>query len=129
MKNAARLMTLACVCQVLGYAYALPGHLDEASWSQHAQFHHVLAWIWLVGLDLAIVATAWGPLQKRDKMSFWLLFLLFLSAQGGHFLTSLIVPAGRPPEPWYDYALGAVALIFAAGLGMGWKALSKPGPA
>jgi hypothetical protein len=114
---------------VLGYVYALPGHLDEATWSDHAQFHHVLGWIWLLGLDIAIVALAWGPLQKRDKLSFWLLLVLFLSAQGGHFMASLVVPAGRPSEPWYDYALGAVALIFAMGLGMGWKALSKPAPA
>jgi len=124
MKNAARLMTLACVGQILGYAYALPGHLDEATWSDHAQFHHVLAWIWLVGLDIAIIALAWGPLQKRERGSFWLLLVLFISAQGGHFMASLVVPAGRPSEPWYDSALGAVALIFAIGLGSAWKALA-----
>jgi hypothetical protein len=125
MKNAARLMTLACVGQVLGYAYALPGHIGEATWSDHAQFHHVLAWIWLVGLDIAIVALAWGPLQKREWSSFLLLLVLFIFAQGGHFMASLVVPAGRPSEPWYDSALGSVALIFAIGLGMAWKALAK----
>jgi hypothetical protein len=129
MKNAARLITLASIGQILGYAYALPGHLDEPSWSQHAQFHHVLGWIWLVGLNIAILYLAWGPLQKRDRQSFWILLVLFLFAQGGHSIASLFVPAGRPSEPWYDYALGAVVLIFAIGLGMGWKALSKPGPA
>ena len=125
MKNAARLMTLACVGQILGYAYALPGHIAEATWSDHAQFHHVLAWIWLVGLDIAIIALAWGPLQKRERSSFWLLLVLFISAQGGHFIASLVVPAGRPAEPWYDYAIGTMALIFAIGLGMAWKALAK----
>lgn len=125
MKNAARLITLACVGQILGYAYALPGHLDETSWSDHAQFHHVLGWIWLVGLNIAIMTLAWGPLQKRERSSFWVLLALFISAQGGHFIASLVVPAGRPPEPWYDPALGAVALIFAIGLGIGWKALSN----
>ena len=125
MKNAARLMTLACIGQILGYAYALPGHIGEATWSDHAQFHHVLAWIWLVGLDLAIVALAWGPLQKRERSSFWLLLVLFISAQGGHFMASLVVPAGRPSEPWYDYAIVTMALIFAIGLGMAWKALAK----
>jgi len=124
LKNAARLITFACVVQVLGYLYALPRHLGDATWSDHAQFHHVLGWIWLLGLDLAIVALAWGPLQKRDKLSLWLLLVLFLSAQGGHFMASLIVPAGRPSEPWYDPALGLVALIFATGLGISWKALA-----
>ena len=129
MKNAARLITLASIGQILGYAYALPQHLDEPSWSDHAQFHHVLAWIWLVGLDIAIIILAWGPLQRRERSTFWLLVFLFISAQGGHFITSLVVPAGRPSEFWYDYALGTLALIFAIGLGMGWKALSQPEPA
>ena len=125
LKNAARLITLACIGQILGYAYALSGHLDEPTWSAHAQFHHFLGWLWLLGLDFAIITLAWGPLQKRERSSFWILLVLFLSAQGGHSIASLVVPAGRPPEPWYDYALGAVTLIFAVGLGIGWKALSK----
>ncbi len=129
MKNAARLMTLACVGQILGYAYALPGHIGESTWSDHAQFHLFLSWIWIVGLDIAIIALAWGPLQKREWSSFWLLLVLFISAQGGHFIASLVVPAGRPSEPWYDSALGAVALIFAIGLGMARKALSNPNSA
>jgi hypothetical protein len=115
---------LATIIEVLGYAYALPGHLDEGTWSKHAQFHLVLAWIWLVGLGIAIIAISWGPLQKREQRSFWILLALFISAQGGHFIASLVVPAGRPPEFWYDYALGAMALIFVAGLAVGWKALS-----
>jgi len=125
MKNAARLITLASIGQILGYAYALPQHLDEPSWSDHAQFHHVLAWVWLVGLDIAIISLVWGPLQKRERSTFWLLVFLFISAQGGHFIVSLVVPAGRPSEWWYDYALGTVTLIFAIGLGLAWKALSN----
>jgi hypothetical protein len=125
LKNAARIITLACIGQILGYAYALPGHIGEPTWSDHAQFHLFLSWIWLLGLDIAIITFAWGPLQKRDKSTFWVLLLLFLCAQGGHFIASLVVPAGRPSEFWYDYALGTVALIFALGLGIAWKALSK----
>ena len=127
LKNAARIITLACVAQVLGYAYALPGHLGEPTWSAHAQFHHVLAWIWVVGLNIAIVAFAWGPLQKGDRGTFWILVILFIFAQGGHFIASLVVPAGRPPEWWYDYALSTMGLIFAVGLGTGWRALSRSG--
>ena len=125
MKNAARLITLACVGQILGYAYALPGHLGDPTWSAHAQFHLFLSWIWIVGLDIAIISLVWGPLQKRERSSFWLLLVLFISAQGGHFIASLVVPAGRPSEWWYDYALGTVTLIFAIGLGLAWKALSN----
>lgn len=124
LKNAARIITLASIGQILGYAYALPGHIGESSWSDHAQFHLFLSWIWIVGLDIAIIYLAWGPLQKRDRSSFWTLLILFISAQGGHFMASLVVPACRPSEPWYDYALGTVALIFAIGLGIAWRALS-----
>ncbi len=128
LRNAARLITLASVVQVLGYAYALPGHIGDPTWSQHAQFHLFLSWLWIVGLDIAIVAFAWGPLQKREKSSFWILFILFISAQGGHFIASLAVPAGRPSAWWYDYALGTMTLIFAVGLLMAWKALARQEP-
>jgi len=128
LRNAARLITVACIVQILGYAYALPGHLDEPSWSDHAQFHHVLGWIWLVGLNIAIITLIWGPLQKREKSSFWILFILFISAQGGHFIASFVVPAGRPSEWWYDYALGTMTLIFAVGLVIAWKALANQNP-
>jgi len=125
LKNAARIITLASIGQILGYAYALPGHIGDPTWSDHAQFHLFLSWLWLIGLNFAIIMLAWGPLQKLERSSFWILLVLFISAQGGHFIASLVEPAGRPPEPWYDYALGAVALIFAIGLGIGWKALSS----
>jgi hypothetical protein len=129
VKNAARLVTLACIIQILGYAYALPGHLGDPTWSDHAQFHLVLSWIWLVGLDIAIIVFAWSPLQKRERSSLWILLVLFLSAQGGHFIASLVVPSGRPSEWWYDYALGTMTLIFAIGLGVAWRALSDSGSA
>ena len=125
LKNAARIITVAAISQILGYAYALPGHIGEATWSDHAQFHLVLSWIWLLGINIAIIFIAWGTLQQRDQTSFWVLFVLFLSAQGGHFISSIIVPAGRPGEWWYNYALGTMALIFAVGLGVAWKALSN----
>lgn len=125
LKNAARLMTLACVGQVLGYAYALPGHIGDLTWSHHAQFHLFLSWLWIVGLDTAIIAFAWGPLQKGERSTFWVLLILFLFAQGGHFIASIVEPAGRPMDYWwYDYALGGVALIYAVGLGLAWKALA-----
>ena len=126
MKTAARLISLACIIQILGYAYALPGHIGDPTWSDHAQFHLVLSWIWLLGLNIAIIALVWGTLQKQDKGSFWLLLILFILAQGGHFIASLVVPAGRPSEWWYDYALGTMTLIFAIGLGIAWRALSDP---
>ena len=129
LKNAARLITFASVVQVLGYFYALPGHIGDPTWSHHAQFHLFLSWLWIVGLDIAMVAFAWGPLQKRERSSFWILLSLFLFAQGGHFIALLVEPAGRPMDYWwYDYALGGVALIGAAGLSIAWWALANQNP-
>lgn len=129
LKNAARLITVACVGQVLGYLYALPGHIGDPTWSDHAQFHLFLSWLWIVGLDTAMIAFAWGPLQKRERSSFWILLSLSLFAQGGHFIASLVEPAGRPMDYWwYDYALGGVALICAVGLVIAWKALANQNP-
>ena len=58
LKNAARLITFASVVQVLGYFYALPGHIGDPTWSHHAQFHLFLSWLWIVGLDISIIAFA-----------------------------------------------------------------------
>ncbi len=126
VKNAARLITLACIVQILGYFYALPGHIGDPTWSAHAQFHLVLSWFWIVGLDIAIIVLAWKPLQKHERWAFWTLLVLFIFAQGGHFFSSLIEPAGRPGEAWYNYALGAGAWIFAIGLLFGYKGLDQP---
>ena len=125
IKTAAWIMTLASISQILGYLYALPGHLDEHSWSAHAQFHHVLGWIWLTGLHLIVLVLIWGPLQRHERWAFWSVLAATMVAQGGHFITSLLVPAGRPSEWWYDYAIGVMALIAAAGLWIAWRALSK----
>lgn len=124
MKKAASLITLASLIQVLGYKYALPGHIGEPWWPDHAQFHLVEAFIWITGLDAAIIALAWGPLQRKQRWSFWTLLALFCSAQGSHFFSSLAVPKGRPAGRWYDWALGLVALFYAIGLAMGWRRLS-----
>lgn len=125
-KYAAWIITLASIGQILGYLYALPGHIGDPTWSPHAQFHLELSWIWLIGLDIAMLILAWGPLQRRERWAWWTLGVLGICAQGGHFMASLAEPAGRPAEPWYDWALGAVALIFALGLGVGWRALARP---
>ncbi len=125
LKNAARFITFAAIVQILGYAYALPGHLGDPTWSAHAQFHLVLSWIWIVGLNIAILFIAWTSLQGRDRNSFWVLLVLFISAQGGHFISSVIVPAGRPDQWWYDYALGINVVVFAVGLFITWRALAK----
>lgn len=125
MRRGAAIVTAACVIQVLGFLYALPGHLGDPTWSPHAQFHLVEAFIWITGLDVAVVVLAWGPLRRGERWSLWLLLALLVFAQGGHFLASAAVPSGRPAQRWYDWALGAVLLLYAVGLADCARALSR----
>jgi len=129
VKQAARFITFASLVQVFGFLIALPGHLDEPSWSAHAQFHHVLGWLWLAGFNILILALTWGPLQRYDRWSFRLLVIAFLFAQVGFFATVLLVPEGRPDETWFYAALGLVAAINAGGLVAAWRALAGHAPA
>jgi hypothetical protein len=125
MRRAAQFITLATVVHVLGFFIALPGHLSDPTWSAHAQFHHVLGFVWLTGFSIMILALTWGPLQRNDRWTFWLLLVAFIFAQGGFFVTSLLEPAGRPMEAWQNALLGLVVLIFAVGLITAWRALPK----
>jgi uncharacterized membrane-anchored protein YitT (DUF2179 family) len=127
MKNAAWVITAGCVFQSLGYVYGLPAGVGQPGWSPHEQFHLILGTFWLAGLNLVLVALAWGPLQRRERWAFWLLLLGLLTAHGGHFIASLMVPDGRHPEWWYDLALGLDGLIYAVGLGLAWLAYRRQG--
>lgn len=126
MKRAAWFITIASIINILGFLIGLTEHLDEATWVAHAQFHHVLAWIWLVGLDITIMTLAWGPLQRRERWSFWLLLVSFFSAQGGFFMAVGLVFEGRPPELWHHLSLAMVLLMYAVGLFDAWRALNAP---
>lgn len=125
MRQAAQLITLATVVHVLGFFIALPGHLSDPTWSAHAQFHHVLGWVWLTGFSVLILALTWGPLQRRDRWAFNLLVVAFVFAQGGFFVTSLLEPNGRPMELWQNLLLALVVVIFATGLFIAWRTLRK----
>jgi hypothetical protein len=124
MKRAAWFITIASIINILGFAIGLPEHLDEASWSVHAQFHHVLGWIWLLGLDITIITLAWGPLQRGERWSFWLLLVSFFSAQGGFFMAVGLVFEGRPPLLVHHLSLATVLLMYDLGLFFAWRALN-----
>ncbi len=123
MRSAAWLITAACLAQGLGYASALNEHAGEALWSAHAQFHLVEGTLWLLALNTAMIALAWGPLQRREGWSLWLLTLLYAVAHGAHWLAKLATPEDRRVDPaWYGYALVAMALVGAVGLALAWRA-------
>lgn len=122
------LFTLAAISQVLGYLYALPGHIGDPTWSAHAQFHLVLSWVWVVGLDVVLVMIARRIVQTGDMWGFKGLVFGFLLAQGGHFITMVLVWEGRPSETWYHFALGVNFVLGAFGLWQIWQQHHKGKP-
>ena len=107
----AGLLTVATLGQVPGYFYALWEHLAEADWSDHAQFHHILGFLWLCGLATATLTLAWGPARRGERWASRLLVALTLFQFGSHLLTMMVLPAGKPPVAWQNGVLGVLALI------------------
>jgi hypothetical protein len=118
MMPAAVLLTLAAVGQVLGYWFAVPEHIVDQTWSLHARFHMIQAIFWITGLDLAILALIWWPLQRNESWSLWALLVLFVCAQLSYFVALLAMPKGRQPSRgnWHEWVYGLDALIGVVGL-------------
>jgi len=105
------LLTAATAGQVPGYFYALWEHLDEANWSDHAQFHHILGFLWLCGLATATLTLSWGPARRGERWASRLLVALTVFQFGSHLLTMVVLPAGKPPVAWQNAVLGVLAVI------------------
>jgi hypothetical protein len=125
MKAASTLIAVSTVVHLVAYLLpqAMPEHLVDAGWPEHARFHMWQATFWLISLDLLILLVALIPFRLRQRWTFWALAVALFGAQGGYFISSLLVPAGRPDMPGADIGLLVVMLIYLAGLGLGWRGL------
>lgn len=110
-RGPASVLTVAVAGQVPGYFYALWEHIDDPTWSEHAQFHHILGFLWLGGLAIATLALAWGPARRGDWWASKLLVALATFQFGAHLLTMVLLPAGKPPVPWQNAVLAVLALV------------------
>lgn len=130
MKAAAALIVLSTVIHLVAYLLpqAMPEHLVDAGWPEHARFHMWQATFWLVSLDLLILFVAWVPFRLGQRWAFWALVVALLGAQAGYFAASALVPEGRPDTPGADAGLLLVMLIYLAGLVLGWRGLRKINP-
>ena len=93
--------------------YAISG------WPEHARFHIIQAFLWVSGLEVAILALIWIPLNSSGQAwSFWALVVLGICAQTNHFVAALALPKGRPRSKGnlYDWILGLVLALYVAGL-------------
>jgi hypothetical protein len=118
-------LTLAALGQLIGYWFAVPEHIVDKAWPEHARFHMVQAFFWITGLDLALLLLIWIPLQQHERWSLWALLALFIFAQGSYFFAIFGLPKGRPISRgnWYEWMYGLDALLYAIGLVLAARAI------
>src|SRR5687768_17554016 len=106
------LMVFASVAHLVAYFIAAPEHVVDPSWPDHARFHLAQAIFWVAGLD---VLSAYVAYRGGSTL---ILAAVFLTAHLSYFVSMLLVPDGRPPALTAHLSLGAIALVFLAGLAL-----------
>lgn len=129
MKTAVALVVLSTAIHLLAYLLpqAMPEHLVDVSWPEHARFHIWQATFWLIALDVMILLIALFPFRAKQPWSAWALLTGLLGAQAGYFLASALVPGGRPDTAGADIGLLLVLMIYVVGLVLGWKNMRAAG--
>jgi peptidoglycan/LPS O-acetylase OafA/YrhL len=127
MKTATTLVVLSTTIHLLAYLLpqAMPEHLVDMNWPEHARFHMWQATFWLIALDLMILLVALFPFRMKQPWSPWALVVGLLGAQVGYYIASVLVPDGRPDTQGADAGLLVVMAIYVAGLVLGWIQLRK----
>lgn len=110
------LIVIASLAHAAAYLVAAPEHVVDPAWPSHARFHVLQALLWIVALDLALVAVALGPLRRGASGSVTALAIGGLGAHGAYFSAMAALPEGRPPELSSHLILGGIALVYVIGL-------------
>lgn len=129
MKPAVALIVLSTGIHLLAYLLpqAMPEHLGDMGWPEHARFHMWQATLWLVALDVMILLVALFPFRMKQPWSLWALLAGLFGAQAGYFVASALVPDGRPDTAGADIGLLMVLTIYIVGLVLGWKSMRAAG--
>lgn len=91
-------------------------HLRDPDWPPHARFHLMQAVFLLTGMDLIAIATALGPLRRRERWALWVELTCVLFAQGGYFASIATLPKGRPRGAIFHLLYACATVIFLVGL-------------
>jgi len=121
------LITITTIGHALGYSFAVPEHLFDPSWPDHARFHVLQALIGVIGIDLAILALTFGPFQRREQWAWWLVGILLIFAQGGYFLAAIFIPEGITPGLGVNLVYVLSIILWGIGLGMSYRAMRPAG--
>lgn len=126
MRLAKWLIALASIGQLIGYGFAVPEHIIDQAWPEHARFHVFQALLWLAAVDLASAVIALGPFAKGDPWARWALAIVLVFVHAGYFVALVLFPDGRPePGLAAHIPLAAVMALFATGLALGWRGPSR----
>ncbi len=129
MKLPVSLVVLSTGIHLLAYLLpqAMPEHLLDLNWPDHARFHMWQATFWLLSLDVMILLVALLPFRMKQAWSVWVLLTGLVGSQLGYYFSILIVPDGRPDVAGADLGLLIVMLIYLAGLALGWREIRRTG--
>lgn len=112
------------------FTYAIPEHIFDSSWTDHARNHVFQSLFWIDGFCLLQAVVAWKPYQRGEPWAWWALAVSTLAVYGGYFIPTFVTLGGAP-GPLDDIVFAALFVGAAVGLGMGASRLqifgaSKP---
>ena len=110
------LILLSSIGWTLGVCVGDAEHVLDTQWPEHARFHALQLMLWLIGLNLAIVVVAIGPLFRGEGWASKLLLVLAFLGQGSYFLATYYLPGGAPAEAYATPLSALNFLLFLSGL-------------
>ena len=128
MKLAIGLMVVSILSQLFGYLFAVPAHIMDPSWPDHARFHTLQAVFWLIGLAGISLALIWWPFRRKELWSIGALLFAVVCSQVGYFLAIAAIPEGAPPLVGSNTLLALILVMYLVGVGLGWREMKKSPP-
>lgn len=126
LQIAATLIIVTTIGHLLGFVFAVPEHLLDPTWPDHARFHALQALLGVIGIDLAIIVITLGPfLQHAQKGSLWLLAVMLLFAQGNYFIAAIFLPEGITPGILVNIVFALSIFLWVVGLIVGYRAIYR----
>lgn len=131
LKNRMHLATLLMggvhVFTILMFTYAIPEHVVDPTWPDHAHHHAFQALLWNIGFNLLGLALLFSAFQRREKWAWGVLLGAILLMHGGYFLSDWVTGGGAPGT-LDDWMFLGLIVVYGIGLALSWAEF-KPQPA
>lgn len=114
------LMAAVHVGTVLVFAYAIPEHLVDPTWPDHAHHHALQALIWITGFNLVSLGLLFSVFQRKERWAWWLLLAAMTLMHGGYWVAGWVTGGGAPGI-LDDILFSTLLVVYAIGLLLSWK--------